>query len=136
MCICFFIFSFGPSGFFSVSAFPVFSLAHFLFLEWGHAVHLWDRDCVGRENMMLSTPFSRLGRPLLLRFAVLVISMPILQIMPLWLYCLSLWRMHMAPLMLLSSVHGPVRRLCPSPTQVLMSNHVIISLSRGTQELG
>lgn len=39
--------------------------------------------CVGRGNMMLSTPFSRLGRPLLLRFAVLVISMPILQIMPL-----------------------------------------------------
>lgn len=84
--------------------------------------------------MLLSTPFSRLGRPLLLRFAVLVISMPILQIMLLWLYFLSLCRMHITSPMLLSSVHGFVRRLCPSPTQVLMSNHVIISLSRGAQD--
>lgn len=86
--------------------------------------------------MMLSTPFSRLGRPLLLRFAVLVISMPIPEIMSLWLYCLPLCRMHITSLMLLSLSHGPVRRLCPSPTQVLMSNKVIISLSRGTHELG
>lgn len=85
---------------------------------------------------MLSTPFSRLGRPLLPRFAVLVISMLISQIMPLWLYCLSLCRMHITSLMLLSSVHGPVRHLCPGPTQILMSNHAIISLSRGTHELG
>lgn len=85
---------------------------------------------------MLSTPFSRLGRPLPLRFAVLVVSMPIPKNMSLWLYCLSLCRMHITFLMLLSSVHGPARRLCPSPTQVLMSNHVIISVSRGTQELG
>lgn len=83
-----------------VSVVTVFSLAHFLF--WGN---LWcirgtgicngyegknSVHCVGRENM-LSTPFSRLGRPPLLRFAVLVISMLIPKIMSLWLYCLSVF---------------------------------------------
>lgn len=56
--------------------------------------------------MMLSTPFPRLGRPLLLRFAVLMISIPIPEIMSLWLYCLPLCRMHITSLMLLSFVHG------------------------------
>jgi hypothetical protein len=80
--------------------------------------------CAARESMMLSTPLSPLGRPPL-RFAVVVVSMPNSKND----VAVALLSVYMSDaetslMLLLSNVHGSACRLCPSQTQVLMSNHV------------